>query len=277
MATHQMHHYIPDFLLRQWQSAPDGKLTQFTWVAGKTSLKLEQKRYKGKAVAKQFQLNSMERFTETPDNSMEVNYFTSIIDNPAAVIHRHISELGVQNLDDEQRKVWVRFLAAQMIRIPSGMDEVRALGKSLTLSALLNSSGKEMADAASVLPTLEDAGIKALPYTVESLSNIFLRAKWDIITFNKSNVDLIIADSPFVLNGFLSKEFFYSLPITPRVMFVVYTDEVLWEMMSNYIIYKQTDLAKIFNRDSVEQAYKYIYATNSRHEPLIRKYLRRRY
>jgi hypothetical protein len=30
MPSHQNHHYVPAFLLREWQQA-DNKLTQFTW------------------------------------------------------------------------------------------------------------------------------------------------------------------------------------------------------------------------------------------------------
>lgn len=47
--AHDEHHFVPAFLLREWQTGDDDKLTSLRWARGA----LVANRYKAKSVAKQ--------------------------------------------------------------------------------------------------------------------------------------------------------------------------------------------------------------------------------
>ena len=67
LAKHVAHHFVPDFLLRNWHSTPEEKLTHFEWVFGK----LDVQEYKAKHVAKQKHLYSTVQQDGTHDTSLE--------------------------------------------------------------------------------------------------------------------------------------------------------------------------------------------------------------
>lgn len=49
MSSHNHHHFIPVFLLDEWEGGADGKLSAMKWCRGK----VVEDRYKAKSVAKQ--------------------------------------------------------------------------------------------------------------------------------------------------------------------------------------------------------------------------------
>jgi hypothetical protein len=64
---HDQHHFVPAFLLREWESGKDDKLTSLRWARGAVVAN----RYKAKSVAKQRHLYTTGLAEGRPDNKLE--------------------------------------------------------------------------------------------------------------------------------------------------------------------------------------------------------------
>src|SRR4051794_10095323 len=124
MASHDAHHFVPGFILREWQTPPDDKLSAFHWIHGK----LLHERYKAKSVGKERGLYSLHGQSGNRDNVLEREYFTREIDGPAAPVHRRIIVDGLTSLAAEERVTWGRFIVAQMLRAPRMIADLKDRG-----------------------------------------------------------------------------------------------------------------------------------------------------
>ena len=82
--AHDNHHFVPAFLLREWEAGGDKKLTSFRWSRGA----VVDSRFKAKSVAKQRHLYSTTTDEGRPDNKLERDFMGPVVDEPAAIAHR---------------------------------------------------------------------------------------------------------------------------------------------------------------------------------------------
>lgn len=132
MATHVEHHYVPRFLLEQWHTKPDDKLTCFKWAHGR----MVNNRLKAKSVAKERHLYSMERSRLQPNVQIEKEFWGPHIDEPAAIVHAKMLSPAVSGLSSEDRKAWSTFLVSLMLRAPSMMLHIRKRGREILSAGL---------------------------------------------------------------------------------------------------------------------------------------------
>lgn len=95
--AHDEHHFVPAFLLREWQTGEDDKLTSLRWARGAVVAN----RYKAKSVAKQRHLYSTGVAERRPNNKLEREFMGPKVDDPAAIAHQVM--LPVWCAEDEHR------------------------------------------------------------------------------------------------------------------------------------------------------------------------------
>jgi len=283
MATHQQQHYVPRFLLDQWHTPPDNKLTSFRWAHGK----LTHKRFVAKSVAKLEHLYSMQRESAQPDVKVERDFLGPCVDEPASLSHKAIVQSGVRLLKDQQKIDWARFLVSLLLRVPAMMEDMRARGRKV-LAAGLDEAPNEYLEARGDAPestlrewveknhpsVLDDLAVMTLPHLVQSqlLNNAFLSATWATRQLKKSRFDLLIADKPLIYVGTFETSFLVGLPIAPKLAFFAFNNKETW---TNLVRQSDKSITRGVNLSSVSQAERYVYGTSPQQDSFVAKYLRK--
>lgn len=275
-ATHVAHHFVPDFLLKNWHASSEGKLTHFQWTFGK----LDVQEYKAKHVAKRDHLYSTVQQDGTHDNSLETAYFRDEVDNIAAPVLDKICDQGGSSLSREDRQIWTRFLTAQLARTPSkiqsfrenstqdfqsGVDEIASRPGRGSFREYVENNARFAAHniAVEILP-----GVIANP----ELNSIFYDAAWDVIDLSAAGFDLLIGDCPIVKIEPVPGCVLMALPITPKLLFCLASSKILIVQTRKV---STSQLVKILNKSTVLQADQYVYSTGRLHTEFVRKHLRR--
>jgi hypothetical protein len=262
-------HFVPRFLLAQWESGKDNKLSVFRWENDQ----LVHSRRKAKSVGKLAHLYSTRRDSEVPDVSLERDFLGPQIDDPAAEVHIALLKSPAETLDTDARNAWSRFLAAQLARVPHQMTQIRRDGRRIVISRLEAAAGR-VDEETSNLPILEDFGPKALPWILESprMIGTFETATWGLRKFAEDATSLIIGDNPLSLDGSMAGKFVYCLPLSPRCMFYAFNDLALYTQMSAA---SDQTIIMVHNRDQLDLAKRAVFATDTFHSELIEKHLSR--
>jgi len=279
--AHNEHHFVPAFLLREWQTGDDDKLTSFRWARGTVVAN----RYKAKAVAKQRHLYATGIGEGRPDNRLEREFMGPMVDEPAAAAHQVMMDDGIEALTEQHRLDWSRFLVCQMIRTPKMVTHIRHRGRDILMrgdepvAEDVLGQGEPQVPLSRWLeehkPSLfDDLGIDTLPYIVNSslLNGVFLKATWVTRDIKHAKFDLLVSDMPLVYEGKMNSNFLFALPISPRKLFLAYSDA---ETGRNVKRSKADAVAVTFNRSQADQAESYIFSTNDKQRAIVARYLRR--
>ena len=127
--AHDQHHFVPAFLLREWQTGEDNKLTSLQWARSIVVAN----RYKAKSVAKQRHLYATGLAEGRPDNKLEREFMGPKVDDPAAVSHQLMLTDGIEALNEQHWVDWARFLVCQMVRTPRIVAHVRHQGREILM------------------------------------------------------------------------------------------------------------------------------------------------
>lgn len=281
--SHAEHHYVPAFLLREWQFGADEKLTSFRWAHGKVT----GSRFKAKSVAKERHLYSMQRSQPTPDVQVEKDFFGPHVDDPAAVVHAKILASGVSGLTPDEKQVWSPILISLMLRGPAMIKHIRERGREvlgagldLTPDEYLAARGDDPAPTLRAWietnrpDVLDDVGVMTLPDLTfsEKLNLAVLNATWGIRSVQAAKYNLLIGDRPLILAGTFETKFLLALPISPTKVFFAFNDE---RIFANVRALGHDAFVKATNTSTVAAAERYIYATDTVQQPFVRKLLQR--
>ena len=279
--AHDQHHFVPAFLLREWQTGEDNKLTSLQWARSIVVAN----RYKAKSVAKQRHLYATGLAEGRPDNKLEREFMGPKVDDPAAVSHQLMLTDGIEALNEQDWVDWARFLVCQMVRTPRIVAHVRHQGREILMH------GDEPVDAGVLEPgepltplsqwleehkpgLFDNLGIDTLPYIVNSslLNGVFLKATWATREMKHAKFDLLVSDTPLVYLGKMNSNFLFALPISPRKLFLAYSDE---QTGNNVKRTKADAVAITFNRAQANQADSYVFSTNDKQRAIVARYLRK--
>ncbi len=282
MPTHIEHHFVPRFLLEQWHTPPDDKLTTFRWA----NSQLVTHRYKAKSVAKERHLYSMERSHQQPNVKVEKDFWGPHIDEPAAAVHAKMLRSGVSYLSVDDKKAWSPFLISLMLRGPAMIQHIRKRGREI-LSAGLDEDPDAFLDTRGNDPeatlrewvekhipdVLDDLGVMALPELAfsERLNLALLNVTWGIRSVHKAKFDLLISDRPFIVGGSFAASFLVALPISPTKIFFAFNNDETFENLRRL---DHNMFVRSANLSTVSAAERYVYATNDRQESFVSKFLR---
>jgi len=282
MPSHENHHFAPVFLLKQWETQPDEKLSCFFRINGR----IVHQRYKAKSVAKEAGLYSLEGVSESERNKIERDFMGPIIDEPAADAHRAILTVGVRGLTDDQKLAWARFLVSLMVRTPDMVESLRTKGREKLLSDL-NESPDEYANVRGGEPAetlvdwayqniphvFDNFGITVLPQVVDSelLNTGVLRGNWASIPVSGCRHNLLIGDRPLIYVGKMSSRYVIALPVSPVRLFVAVDSMETWRRAQAE---SANDIIRKANLDSVSKAARYVYSTGLAQQNFIERHLR---
>lgn len=279
--AHNEHHFVPAFLLREWQTGDDNKLTQLQWMRGAVITD----RLKAKSVAKQRHLYATGIACGRPDNRLERDFMDPKVDGPAALAHKVLLTEGVGVLTEQHRIDWARFLVCQMIRTPKMVEHVRLRGREILMrgdepvAADVLGPGEPQVSLSQWLkehrPDLfDDLGIDTLPHIINSslLNGVFLKATWATREIKHAKFDFLVSDSPLVYEGKMSSNFLFAIPLSPRKLFLAYSDE----QTGNNVKRAAADaVAVAFNRNQAAQAQSYVFSTSDKQRAFVTRYLRK--
>lgn len=273
-------HFVPQFLLREWHSAPDSMLSAFQSIGGV----LLHKRATARTVGFQRHLYSSTNSAGEHDTTLEREFMGPMVDQPAAIAHRQILEGGVTSLDPEQRGYWAQFLISLMLRTPDMIAMVRERARE-TFNRILDDDPDFMREQYPDMTSREvvekhvpwvysELAMGALPMLIQSdllLAGV-TKGQWATRTLSaRCRFDLVIADRPLIYHGTMETSFLMVVPLSPRTLFAASNNVMTWRNLS-----RLTDdvLARKLNLDSVTGAARYVFASDDRHSPFIGKHLR---
>jgi len=281
MASHVKQHFVPRFLLAEWHTPPDDKLTSFRWADGR----LVNHRYKAKSVAKERHLYSISRSRASPDVKVERDFWGPHVDDPAAIVHAKMLASGVSSLSVEDKKSWSPFLVSLMLRGPSMIAHIRKRGHEI-LAAGLDENPEDFLEARGSEPeatlrewverhapdVLDDLGVMALPKLAFSqrLNLAFLNVKWAIRSVQAARFDLLSSDRPLILAGTLEGSFLLALPISPTKVFLAFNNDGTFDNIKKR---SHDEFVRTTNFNTVTAAESYVYGTSTRQESFVEKFL----
>lgn len=279
--THDVHHFVPAFLLREWQTGEDGKLTSFRWARDT----VVHRPYKAKSVAKQRHLYATGLTEKRPDNKMEREFMGPKVDEPAAIAHQIMLRDCIGALNEQHRQDWARFLVCQMVRTPKMIAHIRLRGQDILMHGDDPETTRALASDEPLVPLaqwleerkpglFDDLGIHTLPFIVNSvrLNDVFLKATWVTRDIKHARFDFLIGDTPLVYEGQMNSNFLFALPLSPRKLFIAYSDP----QAIKYVMKATADMVAItFNRSQVNQADRYVFSTNHKQLAIVVRLLRK--
>lgn len=276
---HNEHHFIPAFMLRQWERGENSKLTTMTWRNGAVRLG----RNRAKAVAKWTQLYTLHDAPEHAKNIIESKVFQKV-DDEGAIAHAAILSGDLSSLSDELAQCWTRFVVALLMRSPWFIQEQVKKAPNVMLDTILKTALPEEDTAATLQAILSAnpnfATTIALRSLVSSLPNsqshaAIQGAQWILADVRASPIDLVIGDLPVLRTaGGFEGDFMLALPIAPKMLFMVHPENSTWAPRLRTL--SARELVRRANIDSASQAIDYVFATSSEHIQLAKRYLRRR-
>lgn len=281
MPAHSNHHYVPAFLLREWEGGTDGKLSAMRWANGRV---IESRR-KAQAVGKRLNLYSVRQSTDAPDHGIETELMTKRIDDPAAAIHKILLKTGFETLDELQQHTWAAFLFSLAVRGPGAIEYVRAKGRK-AFSEELDADPDGLMEVRGESPEsslreyvekhvpdlLSDFGMFSLPhiFTHSLMRTKVYEAQWLTRRLSPNSPRLLIVDRPLGLQGSLSSNFLLHLPLAPDLMLLIYNQDHTRRRIEHM---NDATFVKAMNRASVEQASESVFGVDDKHLPLLQRRL----
>lgn len=281
MSSHNNHHFIPVFLLDEWEGGADGRLSAMRWRRGK----VVEDRYKAKSVAKQRHLYAIETSGAEPNQVLERDFMAKEIDDPASLVHAAILANGLAGLTEAQQYTWTRFLVSLMLRGPEAVDYVRAKGMAALLEQFEADPDVLVDERAAVdspnirsyveqhhPDLLKDFGHRALPMLIQTsgLNKLIFEANWMTRRLTKQSRRFVIGDRPLALAGAVAAEFLVYLPVAPDLAFLAFNSADTARRIRRL---DEAAFLRDMNRLMVEQASAYVYGSDADHLPLVQKRL----
>ena len=274
MGTHNEHHFIPKFLLREWEGGADEKLSAMRWVRGQIS----ENRYKAKSVAKERHLYAMRRSSTEPNQQLEREFMTKHVDDPASLVHKQILANGLDGLTQDQAYTWTRFLVSLAYRGPGAVEHVRESGidaLGLQVSSIFDNQLETPSEAEKTFrehverrdPALLDFGTYALPNLIQTsaLNKIIFESKWMTRRLTTSTRRFLIGDRPLTLFH-IAGSFLLFLPLAPGLALLAFNSSAVEQWLRKV---SERDFLHQMNRVMVEQASVYVWGTNTEHQRLL--------
>lgn len=267
------HHFAPRFYLAEWHGA-DGKLRHYSWANGHIVVGTVNAKYAGFEKG----LYSFAGLAPEKAQYIETEFFTKVIDDPAAPVHQLFINPDSPVLTDEQRRAWARFVSSLRVRTPGAVQRLREYAAEVLTEALradgeYYNTQRNIGDPATFQEWVdmklkcmnENFGILAMPTVVarDETLNKLLSMSWLIRDLRAASVSLLTSDRPlFCSGGIDDTECLLALPVSPTKVFLAAHSTAL---LNRIAAETPTSLAKMLNDTRACQAEKYVYATDESH------------
>jgi hypothetical protein len=229
MSTPRDHHFIPAFLLKQWDRQ-NGKLVEYTIKHGK----LIAKPVGPHSTGYEFDLYAFNELTPDVRQYIEQQFF-NYADNIASIaLERHLAG-SREPWSAELLSAWSRFLIGIHLRHPDAVPELRAAAQSIwegsgEASQCAYEATRKPEDPATFDEYLEarDPLIAAkmrMNMVIKSFDNDILGKHingmmWGVVDVSASPIRLLLSDRPVEISNLKEPRGFVSMPISPTKLFV---------------------------------------------------------
>lgn len=275
------HHYVPQFLLREWaRNAPDGKLEVF-----RLDLKhVPSSRKTPKFTGYEPDLYALTRdVVAGMDRHAVEKQFLRHVDNLGALALQKLLSSGLHSLTLDDRICWARFLMSLRVRQPEIVDMLRSQAERYLRNAFAEQPDQyEELVGIEEPPTLVEWTEKFYPGLIENIGLSFfhelvdnpvvgeklLRMKWWLWDFSTAPNELLLADHPCIFtSGIDEPNLVVALPISPNRVFMATQSEEMANVMRRQ---QPKELARRINEFSLAQARIRVYARDDTAARFIR-------
>jgi hypothetical protein len=218
------HHYVPQFLLRQWADA-SGKLKCWSWRDNEITFSLLSPR-------EALFSNHLYRASDIEDQGVFEKALSNLESRAASVLKK-LCDSSSPDLEVEDFSVWASFLLSQRSRIPHRLDWL----KQKTQEAITDELSKpnpefEKLNKDGRFQNLEDFAREYAPDTISNAHlremirssanpkfvSAILRMKWFVR--HRCDYPILIGDDPVIVQGtFGTDEYVMALPLSPNHVF----------------------------------------------------------
>jgi hypothetical protein len=281
------HHYNPQFYLRQWAGAADGRLVRFY----RPYQKVVPSRVTPEHTGFEPRLYTLEG---TADPQIVETGFFSPVDNAAALVLERLvvprpGLVLLRELDNKQRRDWTRFLMSLVSRSPQSLEEFKVmLNKSIRENIESGHNDKYLAnkrddDPGSVYeyalqqtPELENVYKAFLPELIanEPIGQLIINMMWAVYDVSKAPYTLLTSDRPCMTHhgGLGHSTCLLTLPLSPTHLFVAANDIRQLRKLETQPL---RDTVRKINFLVVKDAVQNVYADNDSHLAFVEQHLRR--
>lgn len=274
------HHYIPQFVLREW-AVDAGKLWRYSKPVPN---KLAAKRVSTGAIG--FESFLYEVPGETPDKAQQVETrFMSSVDQSAARAHQILLGNKDWSWTSVTRSGWSRFILSLWMRTPASVQAYKA-----AIASLWGTTVPEIAAKYAELrkpedpERFEDHMIARDPRIVEKVAMYLLQKsidhakvgerinnmKWTTLTLADASIDFLISDSPVIsTNGLAGKDALIVMPVSPRRAFIAFNHDSTFETLQRM---RELDFVKHSNKLVVQRARHFVGAARDDQRKFVAKH-----
>ena len=253
---HSTQHYVPVFLLREWEnSSGDGKLICYKWA----NSKFLSNSLKAKSSAAMKHIYSVSRCSGGKDVQIERDFLGPEIDEPAASVHKKLISDRLKEMSPIEKEDWARFLVAQLLRTPDMIDKFRNGGRDVIGEHCRGRYEDHIDDDIGLILTMN--------YLASGKFNKMFSGSWSVKDVSDSKLSFLISDRPLVSQAG-DGQVRYALPISPNKVFICSSSSRLDEYIDSL---SSNNLVKMINRLQVKNACSYVYANNLMQEKFVEK------
>ncbi len=282
--TRNDHHFTPKGLLRPWRW-PDNLLRGYWWDVRRQEMRCKTLGVDG--FGYQLHLLTLHSRKKLPD-VLEREF--ARIDNDGCAARDVMLAHGIGALSAAQRLAFARLLMSLMNRNPEAIIQMRSMAMQARLEfdndqAILRAARREGVEGP---PSEYIAGIQGLSIEDRLFSNTLTtlrdnfgvatrlaNAHWRLMKLKDGEGSFVLRDRPLTCNrGPLSHnpDWFWGLPLTPRVMFVVAGSK---DIADGWARSTARQLQRLANTPQGEVRARFIFVADKSHEHWLGKYIRR--
>lgn len=216
---------------------------------------------------------------------LERNFFQTTDDQASKVM---VDILGGKMLPDGRwRSGWSRFIMSLMSRTPDRIEFIKGAYEAEIpnfLASLEQAYDEDMAgrepppsaeEKKNAIEQQISIGTGKLIQSVMDLQNVgteINQMRWRVLVISDGGRDFLTSDKPVYLShGLQNDDAFFSLPISPRKLFLASKSEAQLDRIEKF---SKADLTQAVNKTVVQQATKYVYGTDDSQRNFVDKHLR---
>lgn len=225
------HHYIPQFLLREWQN-DQGKLCRFTRPF---SSKIDVKWVSPKQVGFE---NNLYSITGAPAETAQIveQGFMQAVDDAAADALAILTGKLDWRWDERTRSGWARFISSIWYRTPENLAAFKRAAVGIWRASDANIQARyEQIRKPGDPPLFEDRVLRDDENALEKIAlRLFTHSiddaergafisnmSWNVLTLDGSGHDFLISDNPVIAsNGIARRGGHIAIPIGPKKLFL---------------------------------------------------------
>ena len=291
MSEAKNHHYVPQFLLRQWLVTRNDNRVLAAYYLDAKSKQLRCHNTKStQSFCSEDYLLTLEKSPIDKNgkslgkDAIERHFFGRIDDFASRSINKILeSKANIRN--SEIRSHIARFLISLELRRPESLSAFRQaateLGAELNADPAIITSAKALGIQMRPTEYIEDIQRVSLHDNMLSViqdavndKNVgtkLINLSWDVRQIADKNINFVLSDRPLIRIGSLeSSSTFWALPLNPQTLiYAVKTAKNLGQIRN----LSDLQLARHCNRSSCIQAEKYVFSSDEANEKWLVKYL----